>query len=109
MFFKNKDSIYQSLTKEPITLEKTKNGYKVTYNNDLIESYDNRGNLIKLQKEASFVNITYKEGKIKTLSDNYNKTITFTYNDKGLRAPLIIGNTHNGLCRCKIVQEIYES
>ncbi len=26
-----------------------------------------------------------------------------------LRAPLIIGNTHNGLCRCKIVQEIYES
>jgi len=26
-----------------------------------------------------------------------------------LRAPLIIGNTHNGLCRCKIVQKIYKS
>ncbi len=28
---------------------------------------------------------------------------------KHYRAPLIIGNTHNGQCKCKIVQEIYES
>ena len=26
-----------------------------------------------------------------------------------LRALLIIGNTHNGQCKCKIAQEIYES
>ena len=26
-----------------------------------------------------------------------------------LRAPLIIDNIHNGQCKCKIVQEMYES
>ncbi len=66
-------------------LTKTKDGYTRTYDNGKIETFNERGGIVRIaDKNRNFISIAYgKDGKMKSIEDNFNRRIGFTFNAQG--------------------------
>ncbi|WP_148715532.1 DUF6531 domain-containing protein [Chitinolyticbacter meiyuanensis] len=71
-------------------LEKLANGWQYTTANDVVETYDNNGRLIKRTfLGGRALTYTYDgNGRLQTVADDTNRTLTFAYNPSGQLATL---------------------
>jgi len=67
------------------TITKNKTGYVRNYDNGKIETFNERGKLVRIaDKNQNYVNISYgRDGRMKTIEDNFNRRINFAFNQAG--------------------------
>lgn len=66
-------------------ITRVKGGYVRSFDNGRVEHFNEGGQLIQISdKNNNFIKLSYKDGKLERIIDNFNRKIFFNFNSKGL-------------------------